>query len=351
MPDTITEPSAAAPDNAVVMSEDDLFAKLSKAAINQMNPPEESEQDPEPVEDTPESEEPEDEITDEAADDLEAPEETDSDEELPPGMDDDDQPEESEDDDQNKDREVVSKKTFEKRLGKATAKIKRLEQERDTLQQQLNAKPVEAPDPNNPLAFVTTSEELAQQEQSATRLLDQVTGLKLQARRDPDAVSEILEKEGIQVDDPELWLEEKAHHLNTVLMRQIPERRQFVQQREAHLRQAQTKYPWLKDSSNEKTQWVAGVKAQYPGLAAMIPDVDLFLARAHRGWVQEAREGISRTKQPPRQPGKPKTSGVARKRINDPMAQARKHAQETGDDLPMFSALAAQAMQNKRPKK
>ena len=347
-------PSTAAPnDNAVVLSEDALFAKLAGNAAKQLRPQEEPEQDPEPVEtDTPEPEEPDEEIADEAADDPGVPEEEVSDEERPPGMDDEDEPEEEpEEDDQTKDRDVVSKKTFTKRLGKATAKIKQLERERDALQQQVNTKPAQAPDPNNPLASVTTSEELAQQEQNAIRLLDQVTQLRFQAKRDPEAVTQILEKEGIQVDDPELWLEEKAHHLNSVITRQVPERRQFVQQRETFVRQAQTKYPWLKDSANERTQWVNGVKAQYPMLAAIVPDVDLFLARAHRGWVQEAREGITKTKQPVKQPGKPRTSGVARKRIVNPMAEAKKQAEQTGNDLPIFSALAAQSIQKKRPKK
>ena len=347
-------PSAAAPhDNAAYVSKNDLFAKLTKNAQSQLGGGEDPEQDPEPVvEDTPESEEPEEEIAEEAADDSPEVPDEDSDEERPPGMDDEEEPEEPEDDNPPKDREVVSKKTFEKRLGKATAKIKNLERERDALQQKLVAKPAETPDPNNPLSFVTTSAELVQQERNANSLLDQVTSLKLKAKRSPEEVTQLLEKEGIQTDDPELWLEEKAHHLNSVINRQIPERRQFVQQREALLQTAQTKYPWLKDSSNEKTQWVEGVKAQYPQLAAVVPDVDLFLARAHRGWVQEARERITPTKkQPPRQPGKPKTSGVSRKRNSDPMAQAKKQAQETGDNLPIFSVLAARAKQKKRPGK
>lgn len=343
-------PTAGPSDHAVGISEDDLFAKLSQNALIQMGL-EEPEQDPEPVdEDTPESEEPEGDHADEAADDDLEGQEEDFDEELPPGFE--EEPEENpEDGGPNKDREVVSKKTFEKRLGKATARIKRLEAERDQLQQQLTAQPAVMPDATNPLMSVTTSAELAQQERQASQLLEQISLLKIKARRDPEAVAETLEKEGIQVEDPETWLEEKSHHLNQVLLRHIPERRTFIQQRENLSQQAQTKYPWLKDTSDAKTQWVESVKALYPQLAMTVPDIDLFLARAHAGWTAEARARISSKKQPVRQPGKPKVSGVSRKRINNPMAAAQKHFKETGDDMPIFNAMAAQAIQKRRANK
>jgi len=305
-----------------------LFQDLAAGAIEQMRPPVEPEVDPELDGDT-ESDPLDVDDTEEAAGIEDGGGEDSS--EAPPGF--------EEEEVQSKGQETVSKKVFDKRIGKATKRIRGLERELEELRAQASSRPAPLPDGTNPVAVATTSAQLEEFAQQADVLADQVNRLRIEVKRDPEAVTRTLEAQGITTDDPELWLEEQSLHLNTITSRTIPARRGFVEEREKQLREANTKYPWLTSSTDPKAQWVKDFKKKYPQAEVVVPELDLILARAMVGWHAEAKSTVA--KQPTTQASRPRSAKAARKTDSNLLSEGARLAREQGNARPFFEAQAA----------
>tara|TARA_R110002096_G_scaffold383651_2_gene577525 strand:- start:1130 stop:2161 length:1032 start_codon:yes stop_codon:yes gene_type:complete len=245
---------------------------------------------------------------------------------------------------QNKGRDTISVKSFEKRMGKATKRIKGLEAENAQLRDQSKRK-TSYVDPSNPVATATTTAELDALGEQADLLSESIETLLIQVKRDPEGVIELLEKQGVQTDDPEVYLETTRHNLAKVVNRVMPQRREFVTARERSSQEAAATYTWLNDETDPRTAWVDAEKAKYPGAAAIVPDLDLLLARSLLGRQMEVRDRQKRQSTPTRQATRPASAGLPRKgRRTDPVASGFQEALKTGDSRPAYDALAETLM-------
>ena len=152
---------------------------------------------------------------------------------------------------------------------------------------------------------------------------------------DPDAVEAELDK--VVPDwrshgaDAESFLKNVRMNSNKAL-RQVPKQREVLRTI-AQENLAEKEFPWLKDSSNKKTQWVENQKRKFPQLE-MIPGVNKYLGYAIEGMAATRRKGASaRPKVEPT--AQPKTPTRASRTTNDALkaASERVAVQRNKDSL------------------
>ena len=245
---------------------------------------------------------------------------------------------------------------FKKRIDKLTWKNKTLQEQLEQARQQLyeskQASPQQSSTPNSltdQINNADTFEQLADIEQGALEAERWAKTSLRRYQRDPEKVeTEIKNKLGYLPDDVEGWLDDLS--LNTEFSRasDIPKRKQAIIQSQQQRQLAVQKYPWLDDPTSELRAFVDQAKQQYPGLKSL-PEIDLYLARALRGYQAELEDAAKVRQQqqkrpdPTPQPGKPGASAPKVSKNAESYKSARSNVMKSGSATDAISFIKAAA--------
>tara|TARA_S200002703_G_scaffold17339_2_gene14333 strand:- start:17706 stop:18695 length:990 start_codon:yes stop_codon:yes gene_type:complete len=217
-------------------------------------------------------------------------------EEVPPDPESDSK--ESEDDlsflDEEETAEEVEEKPalskgVQKRIDKLTSQKYALEDENQKLKDQvkeLESQP--KANQNQDFGKFTSEVDVDKHESQLTAYVDFAEEALAEYDMDPDKVTENLDKVVPEwkshTDDAERFLKNVLLNSNRAL-RQVPKQREFARYVASERRSAEKEFPWLKDPSNKRTQWVENQKRKFPQLAS-IPGVDKYLGFAIEGMAK-----------------------------------------------------------------
>ena len=184
--------------------------------------------------------------------------------------------------------EAPAVRKLAKRVDKLTARAKSAEEQATSLQAELSAtkealtraQPIVVQDAADPLADVTTPQELENRLAAANTVLDNVPDLISQADMEGGEV-EVPMGDGSTRKFTKQELQERLRIARQILKAE-PARRTYLAQRENFTHEAQQVYPELFQEDSQARQMMMATLKAYPGIAKL-PNLELIIGDAIRG--------------------------------------------------------------------
>jgi len=174
---------------------------------------------------------------------------------------------------------VAKQKSAEERASEAETKAEELSSELDELKDQPML--VETSDAKSgPVERAKTLPDLQKEVKRAEQVLDWSEDMLMQLKAEPETVEAELKRQKVDLRDSygeedfssermDVFLSELRRNMDRTLRRQVPERRQYLETKEASDAQAKELMPWLDDENSRQYQDVQDVMNTLPEITKL----------------------------------------------------------------------------------
>lgn len=156
---------------------------------------------------------------------------------------------------------VAKQKTAEERASEAEAMMEEMSGKLEELKERPSL-PDDKQDSNSPVVKAKSLNELHQEAQRAEQLLDWSDDMLMQLKSDPDGVTEELKKQKVDLRDSygeedysservDLFLSKLRRNADRTLRREVPERKGYLEAKEASDARAKEIFPWMEDEGSQ----------------------------------------------------------------------------------------------------